>query len=81
MYQENEGVEDAIVYMQHQSFSHLDRGSDAVRMTFLDFSNTFNTIQPLLFSDKLTGMGVSSHLVAWIIDYLIGRPQYVRLVD
>lgn len=35
------------------------------------------TIQPLLFRDKLTGMGVGSHLVAWIVDYLTGR--HVRL--
>ncbi|KAI3361742.1 hypothetical protein L3Q82_001955 [Scortum barcoo] len=26
-------------------------------------------------------MGVGSHLVAWITDYLTGRPQYVRLGD
>ncbi|KAI3360683.1 hypothetical protein L3Q82_002553 [Scortum barcoo] len=58
-----------------------DRGSGAVRITFLDFSSAFNTIQPLLLRDKLTEMGVGSHLVAWITDYLTGRPQYVRLGD
>ncbi|KAI3369655.1 hypothetical protein L3Q82_025367 [Scortum barcoo] len=55
--------------------------SGAVRITFLDFSSAFNTIQPLLLRDKLTEMGVGSHLVAWITDYLTGRPQYVRLGD
>ncbi|XP_051785266.1 uncharacterized protein LOC127528437 [Erpetoichthys calabaricus] len=78
-YQEKVGAEDAIVYMLHQSLSHLDRGSDAIRIMFLDFSSTFNTIQPLLLRDKLTEMGVDSYLVAWIVDYLTDRPQYVHL--
>lgn len=26
-------------------------------------------------------MGVDSHLVRWIADYLTGKPQYVRLGD
>uniref|UniRef100_A0A8C4TKB5 Reverse transcriptase domain-containing protein n=1 Tax=Erpetoichthys calabaricus TaxID=27687 RepID=A0A8C4TKB5_ERPCA len=73
------GAEDAIIYMLHRSLSHLDRGSGAVRIMFLDFSSAFNTIQPLLLRDKLTEMGVDSYLVAWIVDYLKDRPQYVRL--
>ncbi|KAK3528684.1 hypothetical protein QTP70_009066 [Hemibagrus guttatus] len=80
-YQEKVGVEDAITSMLHRSLSNLDNGSRAVRITFLDFSSAFNTIQPLLLRDKLTEMGVSTHLVAWITDYLTGRPQYVRLGD
>ncbi|KAI3359708.1 hypothetical protein L3Q82_013804 [Scortum barcoo] len=80
-YREKTGVEDAIIFLLHRSLSHLDRGSGAVRITFLDFSSAFNTIQPLLLRDKLTEMGVGSHLVAWITDYLTGRPQYVRLGD
>ncbi len=80
-YQEKVGVEDAIVYMLHRSLSHLDRGSGAVRITFLDFSSASNTNQPQLLGRKLTDMGVGSHLVAWITDYLTGRLQYVRLGD
>ena len=75
------GVEDAITFLLHRSLSHLDRGRGAVRITFLDFSSAFNTIQPLLLRDKLSEMGVESHLVAWITDYLTHRPQYVRLGD
>ena len=80
-YREKIGVEDAISFLLHRSLSHLDRGSGAVRITFLDFSSAFNTIQPLLLRDKLTEMGVESYLVAWITDYLTARPQYVRLGD
>ncbi|KAI3354570.1 hypothetical protein L3Q82_019074 [Scortum barcoo] len=73
LYREKTGVEDAIIFLLHRSLSHLDRGSGAVRITFLDFSSAFNTIQPLLLRDKLTEMGVESHLVAWITDYMTGR--------
>ncbi|XP_051251058.1 uncharacterized protein LOC127360648 [Dicentrarchus labrax] len=73
-YQEKVGVEDAIVYLMHRSLSHLDRGNGAVKITFLDFSSAFNTIQPRLLQYKLADMGVDSHLVAWIMDYLTDRP-------
>ncbi|XP_076128053.1 uncharacterized protein LOC143109283 [Alosa pseudoharengus] len=42
---------------------------------FLDFSSAFNTIQPL----RLLQMIVDANLVSWIADYLIERPQFVRL--
>ncbi|KAF7645166.1 hypothetical protein LDENG_00208950 [Lucifuga dentata] len=75
------GVKDAIIYLLHRAHSHLDQGSGAVRIIFFDFSSTFNTIQSFLLRDKLTEMGVDSHLVTWITGYLTGRPQYVRLKD
>lgn len=64
---EKMGVEDPI-FLLHPSPSHLDGGSSAVRIAFLDFSSTFNTLQPLLLRDKLTGMGVDLHLVVGITD-------------
>lgn len=67
--------------MLHQSLSHLDRGSGAVRIIFLDFCSAFNTIQSLLLREKLMKMGVGSHLVVWITDYLTARPLYVQLGD
>ena len=78
---EEGGVEDAIAYMLHKSLSHLDRASGAVKITFLDFSSAFNTIQPRILRHKLMEMGVDAHLVAWITDYLTDRPQYVHLGD
>ena len=78
-YQEKVGVDDADLYLLHRSYSHLDKGGGAVRITFFDFSRAFNTIQPLSLRDKLTRMQVDPLLVTWITDYLTGRPQYVRL--
>ena len=80
-YQEKVGVEDAITYLLHKSLSHLDRGCSVVRITFLDFSSAFNTIQPRILRHKLREMGVNSQMVAWINDYLTERPQFVRLGD
>ena len=73
------GVEDAILYLLHCTYSHLDKGSGSVRILFLDFSSAFNTIQPLMLQDKLLRMRVDTSLVSWITDYLTNRPQYVRL--
>jgi len=50
-----------------------------VRVTFFDFSSAFNTIKPALLGTKLLDMQVDAPLVAWITNYLTGRPQYVRL--
>ncbi|XP_045927410.1 uncharacterized protein LOC123984521 isoform X2 [Micropterus dolomieu] len=76
--QEKVGVEYAILYLLHRAYSHLDKASGAVRMTFFDFSSVFDTIRPLL-REKLTEMRVDPRLVTWITDYLTERPQYVRL--
>ncbi|KAL6470652.1 hypothetical protein MHYP_G00217710 [Metynnis hypsauchen] len=80
-YRERVGVEDAMLYLLHRAHSYLDKGGCAVRVMFFDFSNAFNTIQPLQLRDKLSNMQVDPHLVSWITDYLTGRPQYVRLKD
>ncbi|KAI3360035.1 hypothetical protein L3Q82_014367 [Scortum barcoo] len=79
-YREKTGVEDAIIFLLHRSLSHLDRGSGAVRITFLDFSSAFtNTIQPLLLRDKLTEMGVGSHLVG--MDHRLPNWQTSKFAD
>lgn len=46
---------------------------------FFDLSSAFDIIQPLWLAEKLSVMQVDQDLVAWIIDYLTDRPQYVRL--
>lgn len=46
---------------------------------FFDFSSAFDTIRPALLAERLAVMQVDVHLVSWIVYYLTGRPQYVRL--
>ncbi|KAI4892845.1 hypothetical protein NFI96_004933 [Prochilodus magdalenae] len=78
-YQPRLGVEDAIIYLLNRVYAHLDKPASTVRVMFFDFSSAFNTIQPALLGDKLNVMQVEAPLVSWIVDYLTGRPQYVRL--
>ncbi|XP_059829972.1 uncharacterized protein LOC132396450 isoform X2 [Hypanus sabinus] len=78
-YQPRLGVEDAIVYLPNRVYAHLDKLASTVRVMFFDFSSAFNIICPALLGEKLTVMQVDASLVSWIIDYLTGRPKYVRL--
>ena len=40
-YQTDIGVEDAIIYLLHRAYTHLDRPQSMVRITFFDFSSAF----------------------------------------
>ncbi|KAJ8361582.1 hypothetical protein SKAU_G00181070 [Synaphobranchus kaupii] len=74
-YQPGIGVDDAVIYLQHRSLSHLESSGSYVRVMFFDFSSAFDTIQPSLLRGKLEGAGVDHHLTAWIINYLTSRPH------
>ena len=50
-----------------------------VRIIFIDFSSAFNTIQPHIMVEKLLSLSVNKNLVAWILDFLTNRTQYVKL--
>ena len=76
-YQPHLGVDDAVIYLLQRAHSHLDGGGGTVRITFFDFSSTFNTIQPLLLGENLWVMGVDDTMISWITDYLTCRPQFV----
>uniref|UniRef100_A0AAX7SJH0 Reverse transcriptase domain-containing protein n=1 Tax=Astatotilapia calliptera TaxID=8154 RepID=A0AAX7SJH0_ASTCA len=78
-YQPRLGTEDAIIYLLNRVYTHLDQPASTVRVMFFDFSSAFNTIRPTLLGDKLAAMQVDASLVSWIVDYLTGRPQYVRV--
>ena len=52
-YQPHLGVDDAVIYLPQRAHMHLDGGEGTVRITFFDFSSAFNTIHPLLMSEKL----------------------------
>lgn len=45
-YQPRICVEDAIIYLLHQAYSHLDIVGSTVRVMFFDFSSAFNMIRP-----------------------------------
>lgn len=61
-YQESVGVEDAVIYMLHRAYTHLEKPRSMVRIVFFDFSSAFNTIKPSLLADKLAVMCVEDSL-------------------
>ncbi|KAL0150163.1 hypothetical protein M9458_054590 [Cirrhinus mrigala] len=72
-------VEDAIIYMLARAYTHLEKAANTVRVMFFDFSSAFNTIRLALQGEKLIAMRSDASLVPLIVNYLTGRPQYVRL--
>jgi len=48
-------------------------------MLFIDFSLAFNTIIPQQLINKLNLLGLNNSICNWILDFLTGRPQSVRV--
>ncbi|KAI3359017.1 hypothetical protein L3Q82_015400 [Scortum barcoo] len=48
-------------------------------MLFIDYSSAFNTIVPSKLVTKLRDLGLNSALWDWILNFLMGRPQAVRM--
>ncbi len=48
-------------------------------MLFIDFSSAFNTIITQQLINKLNMLGLNNSLCNWILDFLTGRPQSVRV--
>ncbi|KAK3532864.1 hypothetical protein QTP70_000782 [Hemibagrus guttatus] len=78
-YSLNHSTDDAITTTLHLSLTHLDNKDTYVRMLFIDFSSAFNTIIPQHLIEKLSLLGLNTSLCNWILDFLTGRPQSVRI--
>ena len=48
-------------------------------MLFIDFSSAFNTIIPDILIPKLINLGLPPSTCSWIKDFLVNRPQQVKL--
>ncbi len=55
------------------------RGFKNTRMLFVDYSSAFNTIVPATLVAKLQTLGLNRSLCCWILDFLTGRSQVVRM--
>uniref|UniRef100_A0A3B1K880 Reverse transcriptase domain-containing protein n=1 Tax=Astyanax mexicanus TaxID=7994 RepID=A0A3B1K880_ASTMX len=78
-YRSNRSTDDAISTVLHSAHTHLDKKNTYVRMLFVDFSSAFNTIVPQQLIHKLDSLGLSTSLCNWLLDFLTGRPQAVRV--
>ena len=48
-------------------------------MLFIDYSSAFNIIVSTKLITKLRTLGLNTSLCNWILDFLMGRPQLVRV--
>ncbi len=55
------------------------RENTYVRMRFVDYSSAFNTLVPATLVAKLQTLGLNRSLCSWILDFLTGRSQVVRM--
>ncbi|KAK1785741.1 hypothetical protein P4O66_003101 [Electrophorus voltai] len=78
-YCSNRSMNDAISTTLHLALTHLDKKGTYVRMLFIDFSSAFNTIVPQHLIGKLSLLGLNTSLCNWILNFLTGRPQSVRV--
>ncbi len=78
-YRSNHSTDDAIAFTLHTALSHLENKNTYVRMLFVDYSSAFNTIVPATLVAKLQTLGLNRSLCSWILDFLTGRSQVVRM--
>ena len=78
-YRTNRSTDDAIAIALHSALSHLEKEGSYVRMLFIDFSSAFNTIMPDILIPKLINLGLPPSTCSWIKDFLVNRPQQVKL--
>ncbi len=78
-YCSNRSTDDDIGFTMHTALSHLENNNAYVRMLYVDYSSTFNTIVPATLVAKLQTLGLNRSLCSWILDFLTGRSQVVRM--
>lgn len=78
-YKQLRSVDDAVLTLHHGAFTHLETLKSLTRLVFVDFSSAFHTVLPHLMGRKLLQMDVNPHLVLWVLSFLIGRHQWVRV--
>ncbi len=65
--------------MLHTWLSHLDSTGYFLRICLLDFSKAFDRIGHNILIQKLIDIGVRRSLIPWIVSFLSGRRQCVKL--
>ena len=80
-YQPNRSTSDTIAAVLHYSLSHLENKDSYIRMLSVNYSSAFNTVIPYKLTHKLSTLGLHLTLCDWLLDFLTGRPQSVRIGD
>ena len=80
-YRAKRSVDDAILISFNNIYKHIDIPKQYCRVLFVDFSSAFNTIQPHVLLPKLHDLKVNRNIIAWILDFLSEREQFVKLAN
>ncbi len=78
-YRANRSVDDAVNMVLHYILQYLDRPGTYVRILFVDFSSSLNTIIPSLHQPKLTQLSIPTSVCQWINSFLTDSQQLVKL--
>ena len=78
-YRKNRSVEDAVSLNIHEILDHLEKPNSYVRVLFLDYSSAFNNIIPKSLFEKLLVLDFPVDICNWILDFLVNRPQIVKI--
>ena len=75
--QANRSTNDAIITLIHE-ITHLDGDSKFARFLFIDYTSSFNTMQPHIFISRLAEYNIPARLQLLVLDFPTNRHQYVR---
>ena len=75
----NRSVGDAVALDLRQIQKHLERPGNYTGILFIDFSSASNTIIPYKLFDKLSLLNVHPAICHWVLNFLLHRPQSVKV--
>ena len=73
-------MDHAIATLINDILCHLEEAKTRARVFSTDMSASFNMLQPhWLFKQLISEIKLESELALWVLDYLVVKPQLVRL--
>ena len=80
-YRGNRSVDDTVSLGLFCVLKHLEGPDTYARILFVDYSSAFNNIIPSKLFEKIQKVGVPQSMYLWILDFLLNRPQVVKIGD
>ena len=77
----NRSTTHALLKIMHEWFLASDSSQNIIRVLFVDFTKAFDVIDYNVLFNKFVNCGMPEHVVAWSMDFLCGRKQFVKLTD
>ena len=68
-----------MILLTHTLFNYSDDSHNFVRVLFVDFSRAFELIDHTVLAHKLSLYNFPPHLKLWMLSFLYGRSQFVKV--